>query len=172
MFLFCKRSIPPLGYNQPSNQWVPWALSPEVRRPATEADQSLPHNAGVKNEWRCDFIPPHAFKACKDELQSYPTNTSRTTVLRHQIWALKTYRAYTAVSHIGKCVSMKQTFLKQFVVIQTLKICPAFTKRKCNSLLTINCHQTVSWTNSMQLHLTTELSNEQSIEYCGWAWCV
>jgi len=68
MFLFCKRSIPPLGHNQPSIQWVPGALSPEVRRPATEADQSLLLSAEVKNEWRYNSIPPHAFKSCKEEI--------------------------------------------------------------------------------------------------------
>jgi len=55
-------------HNQPSIQWVPGALSPEVRRPATEADQSLLLSAEVKNEWRYNSIPPQAFKACKEEL--------------------------------------------------------------------------------------------------------
>ena len=68
MFLFCKRSIPPLGHNQPSIQWVPGALSPEVRRPATEADQSLLIRAEVKNDWPYNSIPPHALKTCKEEL--------------------------------------------------------------------------------------------------------
>ena len=68
VFLFYKRSIPPLGHNQPSTQWVPGALSPEVGRPATEAEQSLLLSAEVKNEWRYNSILPHAFKACKEEL--------------------------------------------------------------------------------------------------------
>jgi hypothetical protein len=68
MFLFCKRSIQPLGLNQPSIEWVPGAICPEIRRPATEADQSLLLSAEVKNVWRYNSIPPHAFKACKEEL--------------------------------------------------------------------------------------------------------
>ena len=68
MFLFCKRSIPPLRHNQPSIQWIKGALSPEVRWPATEADQSLLLSAEVKNEWSYNSIPPHAFKASEEEL--------------------------------------------------------------------------------------------------------
>jgi hypothetical protein len=68
MFLSCKRSVPPLGHNQLSMQWVPGALFPEVRQPATEADQSLLLSAEVKNEWRYNSIPPHAFKLCREEI--------------------------------------------------------------------------------------------------------
>jgi hypothetical protein len=32
-------------------QWVPGALSPGIKRPGREADQSPPSSAEVKNEW-------------------------------------------------------------------------------------------------------------------------
>jgi hypothetical protein len=37
-----------LRSTQPPIQWVPWAVSPEVKRPGREADHSPPTNAEVK----------------------------------------------------------------------------------------------------------------------------
>jgi hypothetical protein len=36
-------------------QWIPGALSPEVKRPGREADHAPPHSGEVKN---CGAIPP------------------------------------------------------------------------------------------------------------------
>jgi hypothetical protein len=43
------RSSPVLGFSQPPIQWLPWALSPGVKRPGREADDSPPTSAEVKN---------------------------------------------------------------------------------------------------------------------------
>jgi len=40
IFLFTTVSRPDLGPTQPPIQWVPWALSLEVKRPGCEADYS------------------------------------------------------------------------------------------------------------------------------------
>jgi len=40
-----------LGSTQSPIQWVPAALSPEVKRSVREADHSPPANAEVKNAW-------------------------------------------------------------------------------------------------------------------------
>jgi hypothetical protein len=37
------------GRTQPPIQWVPWALSPGVKRPEREADHSAPSITEVKN---------------------------------------------------------------------------------------------------------------------------
>lgn len=124
---------------------VPGALSPEVRRPATEADQSLLLSAEVKNEWRYNSIPPHAFKSeqlCADtkyEHQNIPCvyySCTYKQVCLHE----------TNVPHANDSYSDG-------------KKCPTFMKRKCNFLSTIHGQQTLSWTSSVQLHLTIELSN-------------
>jgi hypothetical protein len=47
-----------LGPTQRPMQWVPWALSLEVKRPGREADHSLPSSAEVKNAWSYTSIPP------------------------------------------------------------------------------------------------------------------
>jgi hypothetical protein len=47
-FLFSTSSRPVLGSTQPPIQWVPTALSPEVKRPGREADHSPPTSAEVK----------------------------------------------------------------------------------------------------------------------------
>jgi hypothetical protein len=44
--------IQALGPTQLPIQWVPAALSPEVKRPGREADHSPPSSAEVKNAWR------------------------------------------------------------------------------------------------------------------------
>jgi hypothetical protein len=44
-------------------QWVLGALSPVVKRPGREADNSLPSHAQVKNAWSCTFTPAHVFMA-------------------------------------------------------------------------------------------------------------
>jgi hypothetical protein len=44
-FLFCTLSRPALGSTQPPIQWVPGALSREVKRPGREADHSPPTSA-------------------------------------------------------------------------------------------------------------------------------
>jgi hypothetical protein len=48
MFLFTTASRMALGLTQPPIQWLPGALSLEVRQPGLEADHSPPFNAEVK----------------------------------------------------------------------------------------------------------------------------
>jgi hypothetical protein len=55
MFLYITAYILALGPNQPSIQWVPRALSPEIKRPKCEADHSPVCNVKVKNG---GVIPP------------------------------------------------------------------------------------------------------------------
>jgi hypothetical protein len=50
-FHLSKSSRPALGSAQPPIQWVPGALSPEVKRPGLEADHSPPASAEVKKMW-------------------------------------------------------------------------------------------------------------------------
>jgi hypothetical protein len=57
IFLFTTASIPALVATQPPIQWVPGALSPEVKWPGREADHSSLSNAEVKNEWSYTSIP-------------------------------------------------------------------------------------------------------------------
>jgi hypothetical protein len=47
-FLFTTASRPALGSTQPPIQWVPGALSLEVKRPGREADHSPPSGANAK----------------------------------------------------------------------------------------------------------------------------
>jgi hypothetical protein len=47
-----------LGLTQPPIQWVPGALSLEVKWPVCEADHSPPSSAEVKNEWRYTSTSP------------------------------------------------------------------------------------------------------------------
>jgi hypothetical protein len=55
IFLFSIASRPALGPIQPPIQWVPGAISPEVKRPGREAGHLPPSNAEVKNG---GAIPP------------------------------------------------------------------------------------------------------------------
>jgi hypothetical protein len=50
IFLFTTASRMALGPTQPPIQWVPGALSLEVKRPGHEADHSPPSSAEIK-EW-------------------------------------------------------------------------------------------------------------------------
>jgi hypothetical protein len=50
IFLFSTASRMALGPTEPPIQWVPGALSPRVKRPGREADNSLPSSADVKKE--------------------------------------------------------------------------------------------------------------------------
>jgi hypothetical protein len=47
-----------LGPTQPLIQWVPGALSVEVKRPGREAHHSPPSSAEVKNAWIYTSTPP------------------------------------------------------------------------------------------------------------------
>jgi hypothetical protein len=62
-FLFSTSSRPALGPIQPPIQWVPEALSPEVKRPGRQADNSPPASAEVKKMWICTSTPPYVFMA-------------------------------------------------------------------------------------------------------------
>jgi hypothetical protein len=44
-------------------EWVPGVLSPVVKRPEREADQSPPTSAEMNKTWICTSTPPHAFMA-------------------------------------------------------------------------------------------------------------
>jgi len=57
MFLLSTASRPALGPTQPPTQWVAGALSPEVKWPGREADNSPPSSAEVKNAWRYTSTP-------------------------------------------------------------------------------------------------------------------
>jgi hypothetical protein len=60
-FHFSMSSRPALGSTQPPIQWVPRALSPEIKRPGREADYSATANAEVKKTWIYTSTPPYAF---------------------------------------------------------------------------------------------------------------
>jgi hypothetical protein len=47
---------PALWPTKPRIQWVPWALSPRVKRPGCEADHSPPLSAEVKKIWIYTYI--------------------------------------------------------------------------------------------------------------------
>jgi hypothetical protein len=51
----------PWGSTQPPIQWVPGALSPGVKRPGREADQSLKARVEVKEMWIYASSPTYAF---------------------------------------------------------------------------------------------------------------
>jgi hypothetical protein len=63
IFRLSTSSKPVLGPTPPPIQWVPGALSPEVRRPGREADHSPPTSVEVKNTWIYTSTPPYAFMA-------------------------------------------------------------------------------------------------------------
>jgi hypothetical protein len=46
-----------LGPTQPPIQWVPGALSQEVKQPGHEADHTLPSSTKVNNMWRYTSTP-------------------------------------------------------------------------------------------------------------------
>jgi hypothetical protein len=52
-----------LGSTQTPIQWVPGALSLEVKRPGREGDHSLRSNAQVKNTWSYTSTPPYTITA-------------------------------------------------------------------------------------------------------------
>jgi hypothetical protein len=56
IFLITTATRPALGLIEPPIQWVPRALSLEVKRPGCEDDHSTPSSAEVKN--LCGAIPP------------------------------------------------------------------------------------------------------------------
>jgi len=56
-FLFATASGPFLGPTQPPIQRVPGALSPGVKRPGHESDQSPPFSFKVKNAWSYTSTP-------------------------------------------------------------------------------------------------------------------
>jgi hypothetical protein len=58
VFLFSMKSRPALGLTQPHILWMLGALSPEVKRLGSEADNSSPSSAGVK---KGGAIPPLPF---------------------------------------------------------------------------------------------------------------
>jgi hypothetical protein len=62
-FLSSTSSRPALGPTQPRIQWVPGALSPGVKLPGREADNSTPASAKVKNMWIYTSTPAYAFTA-------------------------------------------------------------------------------------------------------------
>jgi hypothetical protein len=58
ILLLTTASSTALGPTQPPIQWVPGALSLEVKRPGREAHHSPPSSAEVKNAWRYISTPP------------------------------------------------------------------------------------------------------------------
>jgi hypothetical protein len=57
-FLFSTSSILVLGPTQPFVQWVPGALSPRLKRPGREVDQSPATTAEMKGVWIYTSTPP------------------------------------------------------------------------------------------------------------------
>jgi hypothetical protein len=51
------------GFHPDSYQWVPGALSLEVKRPEREADHPPPSSAEVKNAWIYTSTPQYTFMA-------------------------------------------------------------------------------------------------------------
>jgi hypothetical protein len=62
-FLFATSSVPAVGLTKLPIQWVPGALSPELKRPGREANYSPPTSAEVKNVWIYTSAHPYAFMA-------------------------------------------------------------------------------------------------------------
>jgi hypothetical protein len=58
IFFFTTVSRTALGPAQPPIQWVPGALSLEVKRLGREADHSPPNSTEVKNAWSYTSTPP------------------------------------------------------------------------------------------------------------------
>jgi hypothetical protein len=56
-FLFSIKFRPAVGPTQPSTQWVPWALSPEIERQGREAGHSPPSSAEVKKAGAVPELP-------------------------------------------------------------------------------------------------------------------
>jgi hypothetical protein len=56
-FLFTTASRTALGPTQPTNQWLPGALSLAVKRPGREAHHSPPSSTDVKNAWSYTSTP-------------------------------------------------------------------------------------------------------------------
>jgi hypothetical protein len=54
---------PTLEHNLSRLQWIPAALSPELKRVGREADHAPPSSAEVKTTWSYTTIPPHIFMA-------------------------------------------------------------------------------------------------------------
>jgi hypothetical protein len=63
IFLFSTVSRLTLGTTQPPIQWVPWALSPGVKRQGHEADPSPPSSAEVKKGGTYTSTTPYVFMA-------------------------------------------------------------------------------------------------------------
>jgi hypothetical protein len=59
--LFTTASRTALRPTQPPIQWVPGALSQEVKRQGREADHSCPSSAEVKNAWNYTSTSPYVF---------------------------------------------------------------------------------------------------------------
>jgi hypothetical protein len=62
-FLFSTSSRPALGSTYPPIQWVPGDVSPEVKRPGSDADHSPPASAEFRKMWIYIAIPAYAFMA-------------------------------------------------------------------------------------------------------------
>jgi len=61
VYLSSRLSILILGPTHPPLQWVSWTLSPCLKRMECEADQLLPLNVKVTNDWSYTYTFPCAF---------------------------------------------------------------------------------------------------------------
>jgi hypothetical protein len=59
--LFSMSSSLALGPTQPPIQYVPWTISPGLKRPEREADHSPPSSADVKERWIYTSTSPYVF---------------------------------------------------------------------------------------------------------------
>jgi hypothetical protein len=85
IFLFTSASRRALGPTRPPIQWVPGALSLEVKRLGREADHSPPSSAEVKNAWSYTFTPQYVFMAwC---LVKHRNNFTFTRVALQQVFS-------------------------------------------------------------------------------------
>jgi hypothetical protein len=86
--IFSTMSRPALGSTQPPFEWVPGALSPEVKRQGREADHSTPASAEVRKMWIYTSTPPYAFMAyclisyAKGQLYLFTENFTVTTHIK------------------------------------------------------------------------------------------
>jgi hypothetical protein len=69
-------------------EWVPGALSPELKRPVGEATDHLYPFANVKNDWSCTGTNPCDFFACVGEINFF--------CVTHDVVGLNTVHTPTA----------------------------------------------------------------------------
>jgi hypothetical protein len=83
MFLFTTVSRPSLGPTHPHIQWVPGALSLEIKRPGREADHSLLSSVAVKIATRYTSTPQRIFMVYQTKSHAELTSKGKSKVGAH-----------------------------------------------------------------------------------------